>query len=96
LLAVLLTASSAASASLILPPPNEVLERFVERPDPTPSFGPKLHYSVGPEVQVYPRSPDSSGVRGFTVLAFAIPIAVALFVLIPFCQSVALFVRLLD
>lgn len=96
LFAVLLAASSLASASVIPTPPQEVLARSVAKFDPTPSFGPKFHFIRGPEVQIYMPVPEPTGMETVAILMFALVFSTVLLYMIPICQWLVLRLRLMD
>jgi hypothetical protein len=97
LLAAWLIAPQGAFASLILEPPEEVLVRTVTSIDPTPAFGPKFHWTRGPEILSFAEPPEESSMGVMVPLA-ALCISFALGVLwfVPWVQRVLLMVKLLD
>ena len=93
---MLLMVSPVASASLILNQPEEVLIR-PDAPTPSPSFGPKFHFTRGEELIVYPRDeqPDSdAGV--LSVLSLCLTLGVGLVFMISPCQRALVRLKLLD
>jgi hypothetical protein len=90
--AVLLAVSVLAPASIIaiLPQPE-----YVEI-DPTPDPGPKLKYTIGPEIKVYPVRPEQPPPSALAYLLIGFPAATIFFLLIPFWQWLALRFRLMD
>jgi hypothetical protein len=90
--AVLLAASVLAPASIIstLPQTEHV---YIE---PTPERGPKLKYTIGPEIRVYRERTEESAPPGLEYLLIGLPAATIFFLLIPFWQWMALRFRLMD
>jgi hypothetical protein len=90
--AVLLAASFLAPASIIavLPQPEHVEIHHM------PDIGPKLKYTVGAEIKVYPARPDQQPGTGLAYLLVGLPAATLFFLLIPVLQRLALRFRLLD
>jgi hypothetical protein len=89
---VLLAVSVLAPASFIstLPQPEYV---YVE---PTPEPGPKLKYTIGREIRVYPLRPEKPPPSALAFLLIGFPAATIFFLLIPFWQWLALRFRLMD
>jgi hypothetical protein len=96
LFAVLLAASSLASASVIPTPPQDVLARPVAKFDPTPSFGPKFHFIRGPMLQIYLPIPEPNGMETVAILMFAVVFSTVLLYMIPVCQWLILRLRLMN
>jgi hypothetical protein len=91
--AVLLAASCLAPASIIatLPQPEFV---YVE---PTPDRGPKLQYTVGEEIRIYPLQKDEPPpAAALQFLCIGLPAAVVFLVFVPGLQRLALRFRLLN
>jgi len=97
LLAVLLIASPLASASIILERPEDVLNRPVYNFDPTPQFGPKFHFTRGPEIVVFPLFQAENGfVDMFSLTAIGIGFSLALLSTLPRWQRILILLKLLD
>jgi hypothetical protein len=96
-LAVLLIAPNAASASIILDRPEDVLVRMVVTPEPVPEMGPQFHMTEGSELVVYSRPQrDESVVDLFSVLTVSISFGIGLLSVVPKCQRVMIMLKLLD
>jgi hypothetical protein len=99
--AVLLAASYLAPASMIATFPQTDIVHIDRTPDdptpddPTPDPGPKLTYTIGQEIRVYPVRPEPPPPAGFEYLMVGLPAAVLFFAMIPALQRLALRFRLL-
>jgi hypothetical protein len=90
--AALLAASYVAPASMIvrLPQPESV------HIEPVPDHGPKLQYTIGEEIRVYPVQKDQPPPVGLQFVCIGLPAAMLFFVLVPGLQRLALRFRLLN
>jgi hypothetical protein len=94
---VLLIASPAASASLILEKPEDVLNRAIHNFDPTPEFGPRFHFRPGREIIVYERPRQETVVADIlSVWIVGAGFGLGLLFAISRCQRALLLFRLLD
>jgi hypothetical protein len=94
---VLLIASPAASASLILEQPEDILNRAIHNIDPTPELGPKFHFTPGQEIIVYEHPPQETIIADIlSVWIVSAGFGLALLCAIPGCQRVLLLFRRLN
>jgi hypothetical protein len=94
---VLLIAPNAASASIILDRPEDVLVRTVVTSEPVPEMGPRFHMTEGPELIVYSRPQrDESVVDLFSILTVSVSFGFGLLTVVPMCQRVIIMFKLLD
>lgn len=94
MLAVLLACAiiGPAQASII----NNYNQTETVKADPTPDPGPKIHYTIGREIHVYPASTQPETPTGMEYALFGVPATVLFFILIPVVQRLALRYRLIN
>jgi len=81
---------------MILSPPGEVLAREASTPDPSPAFGPKFHFTPGPELISYPHDRQQDVDPALSFCTGCLTMSFVLLVSIPRWQRIMILLKLLD